>query len=303
MTVNYLSPVAITLALLPRMVARGSGTIVNVSSLGGRLGIATEAAYSASKFALAGWSEVAGSPTWSAPASPCAWCCPGPSTPRSGTSPTTTRPIYAGPLVPAEEVADGIVACIDSDQFEHYLPDMRAVVEMKTKDFDGFVAGMRAMAEAPRRRRRERVMKALVFGARPDRPRSGRCRPTSWRSGWPPCPSASTRWTTPGPSTPTGWSPGPSSPGCAARTPSWSSGEFEDGDIDNPMAAFSSLPHVPGHEVVAEVVALGPEGPRRGGRPAGGAQPVADLRPARDRAPVPAVPGRRPQPVLVLHQG
>ncbi len=35
-------------------------------------------------------------------------------------------------------------------------------------------------------------------------------------------------------------------------------GEFEDGDIDNPMAAFSSLPHVPGHEVVAEVVALGP---------------------------------------------
>lgn len=36
-------------------------------------------------------------------------------------------------------------------------------------------------------------------------------------------------------------------------------GEFESGDIDNPMAAFSSIPHVPGHEVVAEVVALGPE--------------------------------------------
>ncbi len=35
-------------------------------------------------------------------------------------------------------------------------------------------------------------------------------------------------------------------------------GEFDDGDIDNPMAAFSSLPHVPGHEVVAEVVGLGP---------------------------------------------
>lgn len=35
-------------------------------------------------------------------------------------------------------------------------------------------------------------------------------------------------------------------------------GDFADGDLDNPMAAFSSLPHVPGHEVVAEVVALGP---------------------------------------------
>ena len=36
-------------------------------------------------------------------------------------------------------------------------------------------------------------------------------------------------------------------------------GDFSDGDIDNPMAAFSSLPHVPGHEVVAEVVSLGPK--------------------------------------------
>ncbi len=36
-------------------------------------------------------------------------------------------------------------------------------------------------------------------------------------------------------------------------------GDFVDGDIDNPMAAFSSLPLVPGHEVVAEVVALGPD--------------------------------------------
>ena len=34
-------------------------------------------------------------------------------------------------------------------------------------------------------------------------------------------------------------------------------GDFNTGDIDNPMAAFSSLPHVPGHEVVAEVVSLG----------------------------------------------
>jgi threonine dehydrogenase-like Zn-dependent dehydrogenase len=36
-------------------------------------------------------------------------------------------------------------------------------------------------------------------------------------------------------------------------------GDFGAGDVDNPMSAFSSLPHVPGHEVVAEVVALGPE--------------------------------------------
>ena len=63
-------------------------------------------------------------------------------------------------------------------------------------------------------------------------------------------------------------------------------GDFDDGDIDNPMAAFSSLPHVPGHEVVAEVVALGPGGPGRRGRPAGGAQPVAELRPPRASRPL-----------------
>jgi threonine dehydrogenase-like Zn-dependent dehydrogenase len=35
-------------------------------------------------------------------------------------------------------------------------------------------------------------------------------------------------------------------------------GDFGEGDVDNPMSAFSSLPHVPGHEVVAEVVEVGP---------------------------------------------
>ncbi len=36
-------------------------------------------------------------------------------------------------------------------------------------------------------------------------------------------------------------------------------GDFGEGDMDNPMSAFSSLPHVPGHEVVTEVVELGPD--------------------------------------------
>ena len=45
-------------------------------------------------------------------------------------------------------------------------------------------------------------------------------------------------------------------------------GDFSEGDLDNPMAAFSSLPHVPGHEVVAEVVdtAQGAEGLAPGDR-------------------------------------
>jgi short-subunit dehydrogenase len=61
--------------------------------------------------------------------------------------PDNDPPLYAGPLVPADEVAAGIVDCLASPAFEHYLPDMKAVVEMKTSDFDSFVAGMIAMAE------------------------------------------------------------------------------------------------------------------------------------------------------------
>ena len=57
MAINYLSPVRLTLALLPGMVARGDGRIVNVSSIAARLGPAREAAYSASKAALTAFSE------------------------------------------------------------------------------------------------------------------------------------------------------------------------------------------------------------------------------------------------------
>jgi short-subunit dehydrogenase len=57
MRINFFSPVRMTLRLLPAMLARRAGTIVNVASMGGRLGIAHESAYCASKFALTGWSE------------------------------------------------------------------------------------------------------------------------------------------------------------------------------------------------------------------------------------------------------
>jgi short-subunit dehydrogenase len=161
MTVNYLSPVAITLALLPRMLARGSGTIVNVSSLGGRLGIATEAAYSGSKFALAGWSEALAADLAGTGVA-VRLVLPGAIDTEIWDQPDNDPPLYVGPLVPAEEVASGIVGCIDSDLFEHYLPDMRAVVEMKTRDFDGFVANMRAMADG---RYDEQVVAERMSGA------------------------------------------------------------------------------------------------------------------------------------------
>ena len=144
MRINYFSPVSISLALLPRMLARKSGTIVNVSSLGGRLGITTEAAYSGSKFALAGWSESMAIDLDGTGVS-IKLVLPGAIDTEIWDQPDNDAPLYDGPKVPPEDIAGGIADAIDSDKFEHYLPDMKAVIEMKTADIDGFMAGMRAM--------------------------------------------------------------------------------------------------------------------------------------------------------------
>ena len=55
--IDYLSPVRLTLALLPQMLERGAGRIVNVSSVAATLSSPGEAAYCAAKAALAVWSE------------------------------------------------------------------------------------------------------------------------------------------------------------------------------------------------------------------------------------------------------
>src|SRR5438094_1857379 len=57
MRTNYLGPVWAMKAVLPAMRARRRGWIVNVSSVAGKLGQPDEAAYSATKFAVAGLSE------------------------------------------------------------------------------------------------------------------------------------------------------------------------------------------------------------------------------------------------------
>ena len=54
---NFISPVQLTLALLPQMLERGEGRIVNVSSVAATLSSPGEAAYAASKAALSVWSE------------------------------------------------------------------------------------------------------------------------------------------------------------------------------------------------------------------------------------------------------
>jgi len=143
MRLNHLSPVRMTLALLPGMLARGSGSIVNVSSLGGRLGILGEAAYSASKFAMCGWSEAMAADLHGTGVE-VRLILPGAIDTEIWDQPENDPPFYRGPLEPAATVADAIVAAVEGDRIEHYVPDLRPVVEMKSADLDGFQAGMLA---------------------------------------------------------------------------------------------------------------------------------------------------------------
>ena len=57
MELNFHAQVRLTEALLPLLRESAPSAIVNVSSVSGRVGRAGSGAYSASKFALAGWSE------------------------------------------------------------------------------------------------------------------------------------------------------------------------------------------------------------------------------------------------------
>jgi len=139
MRTNFLSPVALGLAVLPGMIARDRGVIVNVSSLGGRIGIGNEAAYVASKFALSGWSEAMAMDLWSTGVE-VRLITPGAIATEIWDQPGNEAAAYNGPFEPPETVAQAICAALVSDAFETYVPDMKAVAEFKTSDIDSYLA-------------------------------------------------------------------------------------------------------------------------------------------------------------------
>jgi len=146
MRTNFLSPVRMNLALLPKMIERGTGAIVNVASGGGRFGIVHESAYCAAKFALSGWTEVAAMDLADTPVEvkliqPGAidteiWI------PQPGELPGLPGAEFASPA----ECAAGIVDALETDGFEFFVPaDLKAHVEMKNSDIGGWIQLMSAL--------------------------------------------------------------------------------------------------------------------------------------------------------------
>ena len=147
MRVNFFAPMRLTLAVLPLMLSRGAGMIVNVSSVGGWLGIIHESAYCASKFALCGWSESMAVDLHGTGIS-VKLIEPGPVDTEIWDQPDNDDPIYDGPKFSPDEVAVGIIAALGSDGFEHYVPDMKAVVDLKNAGIDTFISGAAGMARS-----------------------------------------------------------------------------------------------------------------------------------------------------------
>ena len=154
MRTNFTSPIRMAMALLPAMIERGSGLIVNVSSMGGRLGIAHEAAYSASKFAMCGWSESARIDL-DGTGVKVKLILPGPiATEIWELQPGELPGMYDGPFVTAADCAADIVRAIeDPDGFEYYTPEQvpggwaqRDLIVGKSQNCDQFLTGMAHMA-------------------------------------------------------------------------------------------------------------------------------------------------------------
>lgn len=144
MRVNYTAPVRMSLALLPGMLERGRGCIVNVTSLAGRLGVKHETAYTASKFALTGFTEAMAIDLWNTPVE-IRLVLPGAIDTEIWDLPGNDDPVYDGPKEPPETVAAGIIEAIEGTAFEHYLPDMKGVAEWKTSSIDDFLGGVAAL--------------------------------------------------------------------------------------------------------------------------------------------------------------
>lgn len=141
MAINYLSPVRLTLALLPSMLERGFGRVVNISSVAAVLSSPGEAAYDASKAALSSFSEAMAIDLWGTGVKVLV-VYPGVVDTELFTLPDND-PLIAGiESIPASDVAGAVIEGLDNDVPQVYIPSYFAdIVAVKSGDLAGFMEG------------------------------------------------------------------------------------------------------------------------------------------------------------------
>jgi short-subunit dehydrogenase len=146
MRINFYSPVVLTSALLPRMLQRGRGRIVNVSSMGTRMIAMGVGAYAASKAALELYTEGLYADLLGTGVSAQLFV-PGStntefSTPREG----DRAPAFADPnAMEPGAVAAALVELVRTDDFEGHASDALArTARSKRSDPNAFLSGIAA---------------------------------------------------------------------------------------------------------------------------------------------------------------
>jgi len=141
MRVNFLGPVQLTLALLPSMLAQGSGHVVNMSSVAAPLSSPGEAAYDASKAALATFSEAMAVDLWDTGVRVLT-VYPGVVDTDLFTIPDNdpfTSPVES---ISVDDMVSAILAALERDALEVYAPGyFKELVAAKAADTEAFLAG------------------------------------------------------------------------------------------------------------------------------------------------------------------
>ncbi|MFA5885646.1 MAG: SDR family oxidoreductase [Acidimicrobiia bacterium] len=141
MRVNYVSPVRLTLRLLPHMVERGSGRIVMVSSVAATLSSPGEGAYDASKSALSVFSEAMAIDLWDLGVK-VHIVYPG----------VVDTPLFLVPdndplspeieKIPVAEFVDGMMTALRADALQAYIPQwFEDIAKGKAQNVAGFLEG------------------------------------------------------------------------------------------------------------------------------------------------------------------
>jgi len=145
MNINYLSPVRLTLAVLPSMLAQGHGTIINISSIAATLSSPGEAAYDGSKAALTAFSEAMAVELWGTGVKVLV-VYPGLvdtelfSLPDNDPLPNT--PVTP---IPVHELVSGVFDALERGASQVYVPEwFRDVAVSKAQDLDSYLAGAAA---------------------------------------------------------------------------------------------------------------------------------------------------------------
>jgi short-subunit dehydrogenase len=139
--INFLSPVRLTLAFLPRMAERNSGLVVNVASVAATLSSPGEAAYDASKSALSVFSEAMAVDLWETGVRVLT-VYPGVVDTELFTLPDNDPLPDAVAKISVEEFADGLMAAIAGDALQVYIPEwFKDIAAGKAANVEGFLAG------------------------------------------------------------------------------------------------------------------------------------------------------------------